>query len=534
MLSRLVASLVLVAGAVVPSVALAWTRAQVREVGARLEIEATGRTQVELDLSVEVEGGWLERLELPGLDEGLSLAPEPAWVALESGERAPARAELAAGVVTLRFARRALRRGVHRVHVQYATELALHAQPQRTGFGRVTWTLPGWESALSGAEIVVLGPSELRALVEPDAAAEVETGMEGGRRLLRFRRVHVPRASPWAVTFELPLAAVASAAPAARARVPTPTPAAGRTTGLLLGTAIGLIVTWGGRRTRARLSALGYAARPRLTPFRLPWWALAALCSLSGACWPWWPSVSLLGWSALIALGLERPGAPLRALALGRFEPPGKQALRSLARARLYEHSGLTSGDPASALGLALLLLSLAGLGWAGSPFAPGNPWGLGVLCALLAFSASSRLWQPRSLAEQMQLLAQAARRTRVQGCALSLLWYVAGATPGRPRLRVVPRARYAGLLQVELLVDTRRTAPALVLSVLVESDSPAARWVSGLWPEVVCERSSGGARTAFLAPVADLSGALESLFEQLTRESQAALDGRAPEERAA
>jgi hypothetical protein len=546
MLLRLVASLALFAGPLVSSVALAWTRAQVREVNARVELEEGGEARVALALVVEVEGGWLERLELPGLDEGLELAPDAAWVVLENGERAAAQAQLEAGVLTLRFARRELQRGVHRVHVQYAADLAARAQPQVAGFSRLTWTLPGWEAALSGAEIAVTGPSALRALVEPDTAAEVETGMEGGKRVVRFRRVHVPRASPWPVTLELPSPALVRAAPPAVARAQAPRePGARRKTGLFLGTVIGLIVTWGGRRARAQLAALGRAVRPRLIPFRLPWWAPGALCSLSGACWAWWPSVALLGWSALIGLGLQQPGPALRAPGLGRFEPLGRAEQERLARARWLERSGLRSADPASWLGVGLLLAGVSVLIWGGAPFAPADPWGLGVLCALLAFIAGSRLWQPRSLAEQVQLLLRAARRVRAPGCALSLLWYVearacagaqaqAGAARGQPRLRVLPRAPYAGLLRIELLVDTRRGAHALVLSVLVEAGSPAARWVRALWPDVACEHSAGGARAAFLRSVTDPSAALESLLEHLTRESQRALDGQQAQERAA
>jgi hypothetical protein len=534
-LFRLVASLALIVGSVVPSVALAWTRAQVREVQARLELEASGRTRVQLSLAVAVEGGWLERLELPGLDEGLSLAQEPAWALLESGQRVAAQAQLEAGVLTLRFARRALRRGVHRVHVQYTTELGARARPQLAGFSRLTWTLPGWEAALSGAEIVVLGPSALRAQVEPDAAAQVETGMEGERRRVRFTRVHIPRASPWEVALELPSPALARVPPSAAMRVDKArVPSERRTTGLLLGTLIGLVVTWGGRRTRAWLAALGRVSRPRLTAFRMPWWALGGLCSLSGACWPWWPGVALLGWSVLICLGLERSGAPLRALALGRFAPPCSRELQRLAQLRARERSGLEPLDPASALGLSLLLACLVALAWGEAPFAPSDPWGLGLLCASLAFVASSRLWQPRSLAEQVELLLRAARGTRLQGCALSLLWYTAGAARGQPRLRMLPRVRYAGLLRLELLVDTRREAPALLLSVLVESGSPAARWVRALWPDALCEQSTAGARRAFMKPVDELSEVLESLFEHLARESQRALEGRAKPERAA
>jgi hypothetical protein len=535
MLYRVVAGLV-VAGLFAPCAGRAWTRAHVREVHARLDLEETGQTQVRLELVVDVRGGWLERLELPGLDEGLRLSSEPVSVLRESGGPAAGQALVEAGVLTLRFARSdGLRRGIHRLRVQYTADLAGRAQPQRSGFSRLSWTLPGWEAALAAAEIVVTGPMALRAVPDPEGAAEVAGSVEEGRRVLRFARVHVPRASPWQVTLELPTALLAPNGARASSSVRQAEAAPGRwRTGLLLGGAIGLLAVFGRRRTRAHLAALGRPARTLLAPVHLASWALGGMSLLSGAAWHWSPGAALGGWLLLIALSQET-AAPPCAIALGRFEPLRARQLRNLARARARERIGLPWVDPASWLGLVFMLGCAAALALHAGSFAlAGDPWGLGLVCALLGFAATSRLWQPRSTPEQVELLVQAAAKMQAVGCALSLLWYVAGEACGQPRLRILPRARYAGLLRIELLVDTRRSAPALVLNVLVEVDSPAARWTHALWPDALCECSKGGARLAFLRPISEVSAEIEGLLGHFTRESQRVFESKGQQERAA
>src|SRR5687767_7003988 len=104
MLLRLVACCVL-ASLFMPRTGKAWTRAHVREAHARVELSAQGPASVVLELVVDVQGGWLERLELPLLDDELELS-EPAQVTLENGEQLPAQASAKAGVVTLKFERR--------------------------------------------------------------------------------------------------------------------------------------------------------------------------------------------------------------------------------------------------------------------------------------------------------------------------------------------------------------------------------------------------------------------------------------------
>ena len=64
--------------------AKAWTDAHVRDAEAKLRlVPAEQRIEVALDLAVAVRGGWLERLDLTGLDEGLTPAEsEPALAVL--------------------------------------------------------------------------------------------------------------------------------------------------------------------------------------------------------------------------------------------------------------------------------------------------------------------------------------------------------------------------------------------------------------------------------------------------------------------
>ena len=298
--------------------------------------------------------------------------------------------------------------------------------------------------------------------------------------------------------------------------------------GVVLGAALGLLVVWSRRRVRTELVALGRIGRPTLAPWRLPESALWALAALGGASWPWLPGAALGGWLAAIALSLETGACLEGGLALGHFEPLGTSQLQELAQKRARERSGLARFDPASGLGL--IVVAGCAAFWMLAPVSSwtGEPWNVALLCTLLTWVATSRLWHPRSLPEQVHLLVRAARSTRAMGCALGLLGYVANGKVGQPRLRVLPGARYAGLLRIELLIDTRRSAPALVLSVLVEVDSPAARWTCRLWPDASCERSAGGARMAFLKPVDRFSETLERLLEHFTREGQRAFEPKA------
>ena len=66
--------------------AAAWTSAHVRQIAAEIVPHGDGRAEVTLELQVDVQGGWLERLDLPGLDEDLQIdAEQGAWLVREDG-----------------------------------------------------------------------------------------------------------------------------------------------------------------------------------------------------------------------------------------------------------------------------------------------------------------------------------------------------------------------------------------------------------------------------------------------------------------
>ncbi|MCZ7682239.1 MAG: hypothetical protein M5U28_26990 [Sandaracinaceae bacterium] len=144
---RASSALVVVAALCAAAPARAWTDAAVRSVQARVELRPDASARVTLTATVRVHGGWLEGLELAGLDPDLVLDETAPPFALDAeGQRYEPRAEvLAGGRVLLAFGRRgAPRRGTVTVTIAYATSLAHRAtEPlEDEGLVRVRWTLP--------------------------------------------------------------------------------------------------------------------------------------------------------------------------------------------------------------------------------------------------------------------------------------------------------------------------------------------------------------------------------------------------------
>jgi hypothetical protein len=518
----------LCAPALLPSPARAWTEAHVREADVALSLRDDGRIDVELDLALEVRGGWLEQLELPGLDDGgLTLAKEePALALLEGGEQVPAQVSRRASTLLLKFARRdGLRRGHHHLRVRYSL-----ARPGVVSDAeqRLTWTLPGFEAGLRRAAIRVRGPSGMGALETPDVAQAVEPGDAAGRRVLTFTRVHVPRATPWTIAVALPQPV------ADRSDVPAQVAGGdgwegGLATGVLLILA-SLALVWLMRLELTRalqregLGVRGLGLTRPLSPVALCALSLAGALSFTRA-----PAVSIASWSALFVLGVPQAERTLGRLALGGFRPLTRAEHARLRRARVREWLGVPWSDLLSPLG------SAGALGLVAFSLRPGSaepfgrePWGVLALSGLFGLLVSARVLRPRSFAEQVGQLLRAARRARTVGCALSLVAYESEGRLSQPRLRLVPGARFPGLLRLEVLVDTRRSAPPLLLSALVEADSPAARWLAALFPRALRESGDGGRRVALLQPIDDVGAACERVLDQLSRESQRSLFARA------
>ena len=74
--------LLLLIGLLAPSTAAAWTRTEVRGMRARAEVMPSGFARVGLEITVEVQGGWVERFEIAGLGQGARLdeLKPPTWI----------------------------------------------------------------------------------------------------------------------------------------------------------------------------------------------------------------------------------------------------------------------------------------------------------------------------------------------------------------------------------------------------------------------------------------------------------------------
>jgi hypothetical protein len=507
-----------------PSAARAWTEAHVRAAHVTLALRAPGRLEVAVDLALEVRGGWLERLELPGLDDGLELAAEqPALAVLESGERIPAQVSKQGSTLVLKFARRdGLRRGSHHLLLHYAVEHLPYVETGDRDVARLYWTLPGFEAGLGQASIELRGAQALRAVAAPEVAQDVASRLVGSERVLTFSRLHVPRASPWTIAVDLPRAQLAGAqrtAPGPRAEAPARFAGFATSAALTLA-GLGLLALMRLHVARA-LRREGLTARGLW--LRRPLSGLAcAVLGLGGGCLWFVPSLSIACWAAMFVFGVPQAHVRRRPLALGSFRALTRAELRAAKRARLISRAGVPFADLSSwfgSLGAFLLLGSVAA--WQGASAFGREPWSCLALVALLGFVVSARSLRPRSFAEQVGALEGAVKRARTVACAFGLVAYASHGRVSQPRLRIMPSARYPGLLRLEALVDTRRSARPLLLSALVEADSAAERWLSEHWPHAWREYGEGGRRIALLCPVDDLGQAAEALLEHLSRESQ-------------
>src|SRR5688500_1917768 len=90
-----IALLALLALSLTPNAAAAWTRTEVRGMRARAEVMPSGFARIGLEITVEVQGGWVERFEIAGLGQGARLdeLKAPTWIktsaALDDADAAP-------------------------------------------------------------------------------------------------------------------------------------------------------------------------------------------------------------------------------------------------------------------------------------------------------------------------------------------------------------------------------------------------------------------------------------------------------------
>lgn len=503
--------------------AQAWTSARVRDVRADLAIAGDGSATVELDVGVEVLGGWLERLDLEGLDEDLVLDEhEPAWLTTDEGARVPARADADAGSVTLRFEKRsAARRGLHRVHVRYAAPLLRRVSGSDPGRVELPWVLPGWEHGLTQAQIVVRGPAGLRLLRDPELAADVHERVEDGRSIVEMTRLLVPRSTAWTVVFDAPSKlfgdeVAAKAEPKGRAEASRGSRFSGAWAALVV-LALGMAAR---RSLRRRAQVALVQARPLVAApgLRRGLIALSAcVAAIAGAYSHTVMVMALLGLGCCLVDRVVVVSAPIP---LGRFAPLSladrKRLRREGVRALVGSGPWADAATCVGALGAMALLV--------GAVFLSRTDRGLalGLLCALPSFVASSRLRLPRPLHEQVALLLKAAKRSLALSCAMRLLAFSTGdGALSSPRLRVVTATRFTGLIRLDIGVDTRRGQPALVLIAMTQAGSVADQALTGQAGAFQRELSPQGHRAAHILSVQELGAALEAVLSCLAQHSQ-------------
>lgn len=521
--------------------ASAWTDAAVQSARATVDVGPDGRAIVALELRVGVHGGWLEGLEVAGLDPDLELDPDkPAWGVAEDGTKlAPIARAREPGVVSLSFDRaRAPRRGTHTVGIVFTTSLAHRAtEPTADGRIRVRWTLPAWRSGLDDVAIDVLAPARAEAVALGEESIE-HTKVEAGERvLLSWRRAHLPRTVAWTVELDVPEGAMDESLRRAASTLRRKQPMAIRPTGerwlaplvaiLLALLALAKVVAWSRACEEVRVRPaplLPLSARAR---------ALAIAGAAAGGAYllpidPW-ASLALL--AAVPIAALERTPREAAAPRLGGFRPATihdrRAARRTSVRARLSLRALFDATEP---LGLAALALFVAGstlafehvrgIGWMTTPLH------VALLIAPL-FLTGTRRQLPLHPARRLRKAARVASRLRANGeTPLAISLVVHADTDGvlqDARVRAVLAEAPRGLLRLDLAIADRPDdggfASELTLVALARSGSPAdealARLAADL-PDVV--KDVRGGRTAHTFAVrGDASATLATAVRALT-----------------
>jgi len=482
--SRAILALCCALGLLWPAGASAWTDAHVRSVTAHVEIQPDGSARVAMELGVRIHAGWLEGLEIAGLDPDYVLdESKPPWAVSAddpSIKFAPRVSRREDGRLSLSFRGRgnSPRRGALRVGLVYTTTLAHRATEGLPGGDiRVRWTLPPWRSGLDGVTISVTAPpGAAPAAVESseDRAQIAFTATElDDRSVLTWERAHLPRTVPWTVEIDVPEEAMAAElrAPARPVRKPrllahgvTPPDRRGPAA---LAAALLLLVLW---------SRLGFRRACRLTRVRArPWLALSeglaipllvGLAALAAWSWPAQPllAVSLL---AAVALGsLQR--TPVRsgpAPRFGTFRPATPADLRRARRQRWWKRLGFTAPvDITTVAGLVLLPATAWGV-WAatGSEGMPTPPMLLPATGLLLVpFLSATRMHVPTTAPARLAHLEAVCRRLGrlredVPACAYRLMVHVDGSgTWQDARLRVLPARPSTQLLRLDVAIAER------------------------------------------------------------------------------
>ena len=194
-----------------PWKAYAWTEASVHSVRAHIEVQPEGAVVVNYELTVAVHAGWVEGLEIAGLDRDFELLDTVpvSWVSVDGEQKfSPVAQRRRRDRLFLSFRRSTSpRRGQYRVRFAYRAELgARDITTTESGRVQVTWTLPGWSSGLDGVWLTLRTPPGATEASPEDTTtgARAEVWQNQHQTLFRWHRAHLPRTMDWAVAVEVP------------------------------------------------------------------------------------------------------------------------------------------------------------------------------------------------------------------------------------------------------------------------------------------------------------------------------------------
>jgi hypothetical protein len=214
--------LLLLLSALAPSEAHAWTEASVASAQAFVEVDENAQARVSIELLVRIDAGWLEGIEIAGLDLGLALDPaKVAWASTDEPtvKYRPSASIRRDGTVEIEFEGRGRspRRGTLRIGFVYRADLSAHAiTALDDGMLRVEWTLPGWRTGLDAVVLGLSVPSVRARLPERDASSIARIVRGRTRTIAYFERGHLPRTEGWTIAVELPAEDMAESLRAAR------------------------------------------------------------------------------------------------------------------------------------------------------------------------------------------------------------------------------------------------------------------------------------------------------------------------------
>lgn len=197
------------------SPAAAWTRTVVKSADATVEVDEDVWMSVLLKLDVEVQAGWLHELEFAGLGSDVEIdRRRPPYLRSDEGEIYRPEFEITEdGLIRLSFERRdAPRKGAYRVLLRYRTQgearLLDGAEDDRA---RLAWTLPAWETGLHDVSVEIRAPrgaSVPRELQDMGPGVDFDITKRLASTQIEWRRIHLPRHTPWTLAFDVPASAI--------------------------------------------------------------------------------------------------------------------------------------------------------------------------------------------------------------------------------------------------------------------------------------------------------------------------------------